>query len=139
MRAAMIFNLLKFITWPQSLPANAPLQICLIETSSPLSEALQELNKRTIGTHALSVRTIQNGDIAGCEIAATDTLQTLYETTRLQKNVLSIGDTGFIDRGGMIGIVKISNRIRFEINTTALQSAGISLPAQVLQLAVRTR
>lgn len=139
-RAAMIFNLLKFTKWPDVLPADAPLHICAIDASAEFVSALQPLEERSVGQHPLQTKTVSAKELNSCEVIVTDAPQMPYALAQVQeRNVLTIGEAGFIDHGGMIGITVIDNRVRFEINLDAMRRSGISLPSQVLQLAVRTR
>lgn len=140
MRAAMIFNLLKFSKWPDSPSPDTPLDLCVIETSPGLVTALQSLQQRNVGRRTLRIKTVSVKELSTCDVIVTDTPQPPPAITQVQdRNVLTIGEAGFIDRGGMIGITVIDNRVRFEINLEAMKHSGISLPSQVLQLAVRTR
>lgn len=139
-RSAMIFNLLKFTKWPDTMPADATLHICAVDASASLVTALQPLEKRSAGQHALATKTASAKDISTCDVVVTDAMQTSNTLNQIQdRSILTIGEAGFIDRGGMIGITVIDNRVRFEINLEAMKRSGISLPSQVLQLAVRTR
>lgn len=50
--------------------------------------------------------------------------------------VLTVGDgTGFVARGGMLGLVRFGPRIAFEANPVAIQAHGLGLSAKVLKLA----
>lgn len=139
-RAAMIFNLLKFAKWPETLADDATLHICAIDASAGLVAALQPLEQRSVGQHALKTKIASADALAVCEVIVTDAAQIPYPLSQVQKrSILTIGEAGFIDRGGMVGITVIDNRVRFEINLEAMKRSGISLPSQVLQLAARTR
>ena len=51
--------------------------------------------------------------------------------------VLTVADGGnFAQRGGIINLVKVGNKVRFEINPDAASKAGLQLSAQLLKLAV---
>ncbi|MFT3930064.1 MAG: YfiR family protein [Spongiibacteraceae bacterium] len=139
-RAALIFNLLKFAQWPETLPADATLHLCAIDASPAFVSALRPLEQRSVGQHALQTKSVSSKELDNCEIIVSDAAQTPYSITQISdRNVLTIGEAGFIDRGGMIGITVVDGRLRFEINLEAMKRSGISLPSQVLQLAVRTR
>ena len=137
-RTAMIFNLLKFTSWPSSLPAQAPLHVCLTEASPALRSAMSTLDERIVGNHILKITERSPNQISGCEVIVTDAEQNVSDPAKLaQQGTLTIGDGHYIDRGGMIGIIKVDNRIRFEINTTTMQNAGVGISSKVLQLAMR--
>ncbi len=51
-------------------------------------------------------------------------------------STLIVGDVaGFARRGGMVNLTKKGNRLRFEINRRAVESAGLRLSSQLLKLA----
>ncbi|HET8711677.1 MAG TPA: YfiR family protein [Spongiibacteraceae bacterium] len=137
-RAAMIFNLLKFTNWPSSVSAQAPLRVCLNEASPAFKNAMTMLDERVVGSHILKITERISNQTSGCEVIVTDAEKNAYDPAKLvRQGILTIGDGHYIDRGGMIGIVKIGNRIRFEINATTMQDAGVSVSSKVLQLAMR--
>jgi len=54
--------------------------------------------------------------------------------------VLTVSDVdGFLEAGGMINLVVRNNKVRWGINRTALNSAGLHLNAKLLQLTVRIK
>jgi hypothetical protein len=44
---------------------------------------------------------------------------------------------GFLSRGGMINLVEVQGRIRFEINQPAAQKAGLAVSSRLLDLSKR--
>ena len=50
--------------------------------------------------------------------------------------MLTIGDAdGFVDVGGMVGLVHADNRLQFEVNLGLLQQAQLKASSQLLRLA----
>jgi len=50
--------------------------------------------------------------------------------------VLTVGETdGFVGVGGMIGFLLQDNRVRFEINLAAAESARLKIGSRLLMLA----
>jgi len=55
------------------------------------------------------------------------------------KPVLTVGDTrGFLEAGGMVNLVRVNDKIRWEINQTPIKDAGLRLSSQLFRMAVRT-
>jgi hypothetical protein len=53
---------------------------------------------------------------------------------------LLVGDgPGFINGGGMIGLVRFGNQIRFEINARAARQSGVSISSKLMRLAARVQ
>lgn len=52
--------------------------------------------------------------------------------------VLTVSDLpDFVQQGGVIGLVRQSGRLRFEVNRGVAQAAGLRLSADLLSLAMR--
>ena len=52
--------------------------------------------------------------------------------------MLTVSDIdNFADSGGMIGFVTNDNKIKVEVNTKAVTSAGLRVDAQLLEIAVK--
>jgi hypothetical protein len=57
-----------------------------------------------------------------------------------KKSVLTVSDISqFTRRGGMIQFVIDANRVRFEVNVTTAQRAGLTLSSQLLKVAINVR
>ena len=64
--------------------------------------------------------------------------KTVNEIIDLVKNqgVLTVADTqGFLDAGGIVNFVIEDNKVRFDINLTASEKAGLKIRSQLLRLA----
>jgi hypothetical protein len=54
--------------------------------------------------------------------------------------ILTVSDIpDFVSRGGMIQFVLIDNRVRFEINVSNAERAGLTVSSQLLKVAVSVR
>jgi TRAP-type mannitol/chloroaromatic compound transport system permease large subunit len=52
--------------------------------------------------------------------------------------VLTVSDMeNFAEQGGMIGFVSSDNKVKVEVNTKAVTSAGLRVDAQLLEIAVK--
>ena len=52
--------------------------------------------------------------------------------------VLTVSDSeGFAAVGGMLGLVKKDERLKFEVNQTAARISGLKLSSKLMQLAVK--
>jgi hypothetical protein len=59
----------------------------------------------------------------------------LFETIDGQP-VLTVADMpGFAQAGGILDLITIDDRLRFNVNTTAAERAGLKLSAKLLRLA----
>lgn len=141
-KAAFIFNFIKFTEWPAGVFDNphTPITLC-IYGSGPFDEALTSIEGKLVKGRRLIIERLPDGGVpAACHIlfisasekrrlsALLDTLKNLH--------VLTIGDMSrFAHAGGMINFIMVGNKVRFEINRDAAQRAGLKISSKLLQLA----
>ena len=141
-KAAFIYNFAKFVEWPpDSFPsASAPLRLCVLGTN-PISADLQSIvADKSIGLRLLQVRRVDLSEINGCHVLFLGSSETYRWPQALQAaqagRILSIGESaGFLDHGGIINFILDQNRVRFEVNLKAAQSARLQLSSKLLVLA----
>lgn len=141
-KAAFVFNFLRFTEWPAGRLAarDAPLTLCVAAAPARLAEALKALASRSIDGRPLRVAEIERPDDLGrCHAAfigeAARAATAAWTGKGESQGVLTVGDAeGFAPSGGMIGLVTDGPRMRFEINDKAVKRAGLKLDAQLLQL-----
>ncbi|MDJ0848185.1 MAG: YfiR family protein [Myxococcota bacterium] len=143
-KAALLYNFSKFLTWPEdAFDASQDFRIC-IYGEDPFGSQLDAVGaKRTRGRPIVVSRHTETTGLAGsCHIVFVGERrgQPLREALRSLKHeaMLTVGDgRRFVDRGGMIGLVREGSRIRFEINRRETQRAGLAVSAQLLRVAHR--
>ena len=145
--AAYLYNFSRFVEWPAkgSSLQNSPFTICVLG-DDPFGHALDAtLAGETIGNQKVTARRISNPQMSGdCQIlfissSEANRLNKIMEA--LNKNaVLTVSDIPqFSQRQGMIQFVMEENRIRFEVNLTATQRAGLTLSSELLKVATAVR
>lgn len=145
-KAAFIFNFIKFTDWPLARLESSPvLQVCILSVREPLRTAMGVLDGKTALGREMKLRTLEGADSAEtCHVLVlgdvlaqrTPPLQRLAQA----RSILTIGESeGFIDAGGMIGLLVLDHKVRFEINLEAVRNAKINLSAQLLRLALRIK
>lgn len=134
LRAAIIFNILRFVDWDQ--PARE-LRLCLTR-DAPDAGILTGLHGRAVGSRRLVVRTAAGPSPAGCDAIYLGPAGAADIRLAGQRGVLVIGDgPRFIGAGGMVGLVQMGNQIRFEINNGAARRGGLQISSKLLRLASR--
>ena len=142
--AAYLYNFSKFVTWPSDsfADANAPLVLCVYGRPAP-EDALDTLNGKSAQGRPVRVERRARGDaLRGCHVVSVSLSEQPYLTPLLNalagQKTLTVSDLpGFVASGGMIGFVRIDNRLRFEINTISADAAGLTISSQLLKLATR--
>ncbi len=148
LKAEFLVKLLPFFTFPEKFCAAAsrPLTVVVLGTDpfgAKLDGAMGRIcsGEREVRiTRISSVRSMCefNEPVDVAFIALTDKDQICQALELFSKcGTLTVGDTdGFCRAGGMVGLRKSSNRIRFAINRQAAEQAGFKISSKLLALAV---
>jgi hypothetical protein len=148
-KAAFLLNFTKFTEWPAPeavAPATpnapTPFSICVLGVD-PFGAALDQIVAgEVVNGSKIVVRRINAGVPPECGLvyvstAAKDVAQTLKS---IGPGVLTVGEgDSFLDEGGMIAFVIDDRRVRFNINRTAAQRAGLGLSSRLLNVARSVR
>jgi hypothetical protein len=145
--AAYLYNFGRFIEWPAkgTTTQTGGFTICVLG-DDPFGQALDAtLAGETIGSQKVAARRISSPQMSGdCQIlfissSEANRLDKIIDA--LDKNaVLTVSDIAqFAQRRGMIQFVLEENRIRFEVNLTAAQRAGLALSSELLKVATVVR
>jgi uncharacterized protein DUF4154 len=145
--AAYLYNFSRFVEWPApaAATANDAFTICVLG-EDPFGPALDAvLAGEKIGNRSVVAKRISTArESAGCQILFISS----SEATRLNKIIEALDKTAvltvsdipqFAQRHGMIQFVLEENRIRFEVNLTAAQRAGLMLSSELLKVATTVR
>jgi len=143
--AAYLSNFGRFVQWPARTAAGESFYVCVLG-QDPFGPALDAaLKGESIGNAPMAAKRLATPeDAAGCRILFISSskkaqLQAIL-TTLAPMNVLTASDVSdFTKSGGMIQFVLDGNRVRFEINLSAAQKAGLSLSSELLRVAVAVR
>jgi len=144
-KAAYLYNFGKFVTWPET-PATKNdqlFEICVLG-EDPFGSTLEStIADQTIGGKGIVARRITKAQgidscrilfISSSEIARLPEIIDALEKT----SVLTVSDIPeFSQHGGMIQFVFDGNRVRFEVNLTKAEDAGLNLSSALLKVAVR--
>jgi hypothetical protein len=142
-KAAIIFKIAKFVTWPNDSFAGprAPINVCLPATD-PIGVAMDALTGMTVRGRPIEISRLSETDpvLGDCKIlylsktANGKRISMVSDVARLP--VLTIGDTDdFVDLGGIVTLEIQQSRVAFAINVGASERAGLDISAQLLQLA----
>ena len=146
-KATYLFNFGRFVQWPANAPAaqSDSFPICVIG-KDPFGPALDKiLSGETIdGKAVVAKRVVKAQDAANCRVLYISSSEGngLKELlAALDKSaVLTVSDMPqFSQRGGMIQFVMEGNKIRFEVNLTSAQDAGLTLSSDLLKVATAVR
>jgi hypothetical protein len=142
-KAAYLFNFLKFVEWPGDPIANTNGHWVIgIVGDNPFGDDLtQIISGKTVQGHELLVRRFQPGeDLHTCHvlfISASEKKRLPSMLAALSgSSVLTVGDMDhFIESGGMIQFVMEEKRVRFAIDVGASSQARLKVSSKLLSLA----
>lgn len=139
-RAAMVFNFLKFIELPPDSPARTGnLRVCVAVRDARQADALATLAGRKAGGRELSVVDFagQSGDCQVLYVDSRSRWNALADHPALRQALTISAYPGFARDGGMIEITPHNEGLRFEINLAEGRRAGFRFSPQLLRLAHR--
>lgn len=141
-KAAYLYNFGKFIRW-QTPGISETFDICVLG-KDPFHGVLTS----TVAGEHIDGKSIVARDVTAvpessrCQIVFISTseetkLKSLLAIAR-RTNTLTVSDMPeFAERGGMIGLVNVAGKIRFEVNVAAVNDAGINVSSELLKVAVK--
>lgn len=137
-RAAMVFNFLKFTEFPPEGILNAQrIRLCVAVGGAQQAEALIALSGRKVwGRELVVVRLAGRDD--DCQVLYVDSRQrwNAVEEQRVFLHTLTISAyPGFARDGGMIEIALQEDGARFDVNLAEGRRAGFRFSPQLLRLA----
>jgi hypothetical protein len=142
-KAAFIFHFAQLVDWPQDtlIETEKSFFICTL-VEDPFRGALEtSVAGKLIGNRVIRIRHLaQARDLQPCQILFIDKGQSKPIPALLadlhNAPVLTVGETaGFVGVGGMIGFLLQDNKVRFEINLAAAESARLKIGSRLLILA----
>jgi len=142
-KAAYLFNFLKFVEWPDdpTKVLNGQWVIGIVGESPFGDELTQAVSGKSVQGHELQVRIFQpTEDVRTCHIlfiSASEKKRLPAVLAALHgSSVLTVGDmTNFADSGGMIQFVMEDGSVRFVINVGATSQARLKVSSKLLSLA----
>jgi len=138
-QAAFVLNFARFTEWP---PSGTPgklgaMQLCQFGVREDLAQAFRALEGRPLQGAPIQWRKVSRIDeVRGCHVLfVAESGLSLTQLAGLP--VLTVSDLpGFAQQGGVIGLVRQSGRLRFEVNRGVAQAAGLRLSVDLLSLAM---
>lgn len=143
-KAAYLYNFAKFVEWPpEAFASGSSVLVIGILGLNPFGRELAGIVEgKTVSGRKIVTREIERlEETHSCHIL----FISQSEAGRLGKllkslsarPLLTVSDAeSFVAMGGMIGLITVENKIKFEINAGAVKRAGLKMSAKLLKLAV---
>lgn len=140
-KGAFLLNFTKFVEWPAAAfrQADSPIAICILG-DDPFGSTLDQLvSGEVVNERKVAVQRLKSPPAPqSCQVlfVGKSEKNLLKTVSALGPGVLTVGEgTGFLREGGIIGFVIENRRVRFSINETAAENAGLKLSSKLLNVA----
>jgi hypothetical protein len=141
-KAAYLYNLSKFITWPDegAQDKSAPVMIC-VYGYNPFGQYLEKLQERTVKGRPIAIRYVNDHQpISGCQILFisqhnTTTPKALTMSPSSSPVLTVSDDEDFLNHGGLVALVTVNNNVQLDINLSRAKQAGFIISANLLEVA----
>jgi hypothetical protein len=146
-KAAFVYRFLEFVQWPQESFQNAqsPITIAVAGDDEIAAELQRIVPGRLAQNRPLNVVTLRDDkDLGGAHVLfagrVPDARFVHLLNAASQRSILSITDTtNGLERGAVINLVNVSDRVQFEISIQAATKARLVLSSRLLSLAIRLK
>jgi hypothetical protein len=139
-KAAFLYNFTKFVEWPPGAD-QGDLALCVFG-EDPFGRSLDALaqGERLEGRRLVVRHPAALGDLKACHVL----FVSRSERGRTREILAGLGDApvltvadldGFLDQGGMIGLVVEENKVRFQIRQDVAERSRLRISSKLLSLA----
>jgi hypothetical protein len=143
-KAAFLFNFVKFVEWPPGTFTSDQAAIILgFSERDPLAESLGALQGKVVQGRRLELRRYRGPeDLRSCQIffaSASEKSRLPQILSSLQNSpVLTVTDEvdNFAKLGAIINLIVVEDKIRFEISLINARRSGLKISSQLLKLAI---
>ena len=144
-KATYLYNFGQFVRWPSTAAGSLSFSICVLGQDPFRSILDATLAGETIDGKTVVAQRISTPQEASlCRILFISS----SEDGQLQQILAAAGKAGvltvsdmpdFTRRGGMIQFTRDGNRIRFAVNLTSAEDAGLTLSSELLKVAITVK
>jgi hypothetical protein len=142
-KAAFLFNFARYVEWPENAFASSatPVSICMFASEGFSGVVSQIVSGKNVGDRPVAVSILEDLSLTGdCHILYLDSASELSSQALIEglseTHVFTVSDRrGFAEEGGVANFFRLGDRIRFEINPSAAERAGLKISSRLLRLA----
>ncbi len=141
-KAAFLYNFSHFVSWPE--PHENTFRLCVIGENL-FGQSLDSLIGKPVNNSILVVEQHSSLEkIHDCQLVyisySLESRLDMMLAELADRPILTVSDIdAFSDAGGMIELRLADNKVRFEINVSAADRAGLTISSKLLSLATRVK
>ncbi len=141
-KAAFVFNFVKFVEWPAGAfqTPSAPIVFAIVGDGATATATKLFLTDKQVGERPVVVRHLKwDEPLSGVHAVFVsdgdaNRLRTVFSAAAASAT-LSIGEgVAFAERGGVIALLVEKRKVRFDVNTDAAHAAGLVISSRLLAL-----
>jgi hypothetical protein len=143
-KAAFLYNISRFVDWPEGIRQPDRLTICMLGIN-PFGDALDSIAGKAVHEDQLDILHLPGTAVTGeCRIvfisnSESDRIGSILAPLE-DRPVLTVSDSAaFAEEGGMIRLKLVNSKVRFDINIEAAHRAGLNISSKLLSLATIVR
>jgi hypothetical protein len=139
--SVFILNFARTIQWPAE-KATGDFTIGILNSPKVADELRAIAATKNIGTQKIKIKEYTNADqVEGCHILFLPSLKASLFSSVVTKiaaaPTLIVTDTeGLASRGGGINFLTVDNKMKFELNSDAIEKRGLKVPASLKTLGI---
>ncbi|MDB6129004.1 MAG: hypothetical protein JWM04_111 [Verrucomicrobiales bacterium] len=141
-KAAFLINFAKYADWPSNAfeKANSPIVLGVLGDNKVGEELQKVIAGRVINGREIVLKRANSIDEAGaCHILFISNAEQQHTPTLLEQvkgHVLTVGESpDFLEKGGVINLVRKDQKIALEVNLLAADKAQIKISSKLLSVA----
>jgi YfiR/HmsC-like len=137
-KAAFIYDMIKATQWPKARAHS--LVVCVLGRD-PFGAAWGSIAGKSVAGRTLQITTLDDAKALGsCDVLFVGTSERVrwsqIHADLASRPILTISEmTGFVRDGGMVTLLNVDNRLRFDVNLRAVHDAGLSINTDALEQA----
>lgn len=148
LRAAVIVGIMRFTSWPNSpvITSASQLNVCLVGEPTSQEFLMPISGQRKVAGKDLVVKEVANLDISQCQVLVLGESLSRKSLKKLLKKadtdaMLSVCDGCSADLAEepIINLTLRQQKVKFKVNLIRAKETGVSLDAQLLELALAVR
>ncbi|MBI3896670.1 MAG: YfiR family protein [Gammaproteobacteria bacterium] len=140
-KASYLYNFMRFIDWPDdAFAADGAFNLCVSDLSR-FGAALDALAGEQIDGHTIHVRSVDSPAAVRathCHLLFVSAAKEIvWMPLAPERGLLTVGESReFTQHGGIINLLEVQGRIRFQINHPVAERAGLVISSRLLNLAM---
>lgn len=135
-KSEFVLRFPEFVQWPTTETDGRPLSLCL-SPAHPFGRDIQASASEQPRARRIVVRELREREsVRACDVVYVAPADLSLLDTVADLPILTVGDQpNFCLRGGMINLLVIDGRVRFEVDLSRAQRSGLKVDSQLLRLA----